>query len=109
MTFTLFSCTTVPVTSSKKVLLPPTKKTRPDLVKENVYSKGFLTAYDAWEILRLNPSEVEVIDMSGLPDSVWLDEQQTTKFLYYYINQIHDYNIIEISVATDSGSGFEWD
>ena len=109
ITFILFSCSTVPVTSPKKVFLPPTKKTRPDLIKENVYSKGFLTAYDVWEILRLNPPEFEVIDIFGLPDSVWLDERQTTKFLYYYVNQIHDYNIIEINVATDSVSGFEWD
>ena len=107
--FIFFSCSSAPVPSPKKVFLPPTKKTRPDLVRENGYSKGFLTAYDVWEFLRLNPSELEVIDMFGLPDSVWLDEKETTKFLYYYINQMKDYNIIEISAVTDSVSGFEWD
>ena len=107
--FIIFSCSTAPVPSPKKILLPPTKATRPDLVKENVYSKGFLTAYDVWEFLRLNPSELDDIDTFGLPDSVWLDEKETTKFLYYYINQMKDYNIIEISAVTDSVSGFEWD
>ncbi|MBJ11592.1 MAG: hypothetical protein CMG62_00735 [Candidatus Marinimicrobia bacterium] len=107
--FVIFSCSTSPLPTPKKIIMPPTKTSRPDLIKENVYSRGFLTAYDVWEFLRLSPSEIEVLDMFGLPDSVWLDERETTKFLYYYINQMKDYNTIEISAKTDSVSGFEWD
>ena len=34
---------------------------------------------------------------------------ETTKFLYYFISDIQDFNTIEISAKTDSVSGFEWD
>lgn len=57
----------------------------------------------------MNPSERDVIDTFGLPDSVWLDDLELTKFMYYFITEIQDYNIIEINAKTDSVSGFEWD
>ncbi len=57
----------------------------------------------------MNPSEQDVIDTFGLPDSVWLDDLELTKFMYYFITEIQDYNIVEINAKTDSVSGFEWD
>ena len=37
------------------------------------------------------------------------DDLETTKFLYYYIIDMQDFNTIEISAKTDSVIGFEWD
>ena len=51
----------------------------------------------------------EVLETFGLPDSVWLDDKESTKFLYYFVLEIQDYKTIEISSKTDSVSGFEWD
>ena len=68
-----------------------------------------MSGYDIWEFLRVKPSQRDVLETFGLPDSVWLDDSQTSKFLYYFISDIQDYNIIEISTLTDSVSGFEWD
>ncbi len=56
-----------------------------------------------------SPTEKEVLDTFGFPDSVWIDDLETTKFLYYFISDIQDFNTIEISAKTDSVSGFEWD
>lgn len=89
--------------------MPLTKKSNPELIQETIFSRGYMTEYDVWETLRQNPSEQEVIETFGLPDSVWLDEIKSTKFLYYFISEIQDYNTIEISTKTDSVSGFEWD
>ena len=89
--------------------MPLTKKSNPELIQETIFSRGYMTEYDVWETLRQNPSEQEVIETFGLPDSVWLDEIESTKFLYYFISEIQDYNTIEISTKTDSVSGFEWD
>jgi hypothetical protein len=89
--------------------MPSTKKSNPELIQETIFSRGYMTEYDVWEMLRQNPSEQEVIETFGLPDSVWLDEIESTKFLYYFISEMQDYNTIEISTKTDSVSGFEWD
>jgi hypothetical protein len=89
--------------------MPSTKKSNPELIQETIFSRGYMTEYDVWETLRQNPSEQEVIETFGLPDSVWLDEIESTKFLYYFISEMQDYNTIEISTKTDSVSGFEWD
>ena len=89
--------------------MPPTKKTNPELIQETLYTMGYMSGYDIWEFLRDKPSETEVIDTFGLPDSVWLNGGESTKFLYYFISKMQDYNTIEISAKTDSVSGFEWD
>ena len=91
------------------IVMPPTKTSRPDLVKETVYSRGYLSGYDIWEFLREDPAEQDVLETIGLPDSVWLDYEYSTKFLYYFISEMQDYNIIEVSTKSDSVSGFEWD
>ncbi len=101
-----FSCFKAP---PKPIVMPPTKNTRPDLVEETIFSKGYLSGYEIWEFLRMSPSESEVIETFGLPDSVWLDDIESTKFMYYFISEIQDYNIVEISTVTDSVAGFEWD
>ena len=103
----ILSCFSAPPT--KIIIMPPTKKMRPDLIQETIYSKGYMSEYDIWEFLRTKPSEVEVLETFGLPDSVWLDDLESTKFIYYFVDMIQDYNTIEISTKTDSVSGFEWD
>ncbi len=90
-------------------MMPPTKKSNPELVQETLFSRGYMSGYEIWEFLRDNPAENDVIDTFGLPDSVWLDDRESTKFLYYFISEMQDYNTIEISTKTDSVSGFEWD
>jgi hypothetical protein len=105
--FFLFSCASPP--TPKPVVIPPTKKTNSELVQETLFSRGYMSGYEIWDTLRRNPSEKEVLDTFGLPDSIWLDELESTKFLYYFISEMQDYNTIEISTKTDSVSGFEWD
>ena len=102
----LFSCSTPPPIP---ITMPPTKAALNGLIEETIYSMGYMSDYDIWEFLNGKPVESEVIETFGFPDSVWLDDDQSTKFLYYYISTIRDYNTIEISANTDSVSGFEWD
>ena len=101
----VFSCASPP----KVVVLPPTKKTIKELSNDTIYTLGYMSEYEIWEFLRENPSEKDVLETFGFPDSVWLDELESTKFLYYFISEMQDYNTIEISAKTDSVSGFEWD
>lgn len=63
----------------------------------------------AWEFLKKNPSENEVIEFFGVPDSTWVDEYDEIKILYYYISEFQDYNFIEINLKSGNVSGFEWD
>lgn len=104
----LFSCGTPPP-PPKPVVMPPTKKSNPELAQETLFSRGYMSGYEIWEFLRDNPSEKDVLETFGLPDSVWLDDGESTKFLYYFISEMQDYNTIEISTKSDSVSGFEWD
>ena len=103
----LYSCTAPP--PPKPVIMPQTKKSGPEQIQETVYSICYMSEYDIWEFLKESPAETDVIDTFGLPDSVWLDDGRSTKFLYYFISEMQDYNTIEISAVTDSVSGFEWD
>tara|TARA_S200000501_G_scaffold54907_1_gene44946 strand:+ start:4818 stop:5330 length:513 start_codon:yes stop_codon:yes gene_type:complete len=124
MYFILFSCSSLPNTSAdmnsarendlnthihKFTDLPPTKTLRPDLIEETIFSRGYLSGYDIWEYLRQKPAQNDILETFGLPDSVWLDDSKSTKFLYYFISEMQDYNTIEISTHSDSVSGFEWD
>ena len=93
----------------KPVVLPLTKNSNPGHNEKTMYSLGYMSEYDIWEFLKDKPSENEVLETFGLPDSVWLDDKESTKFLYYFVIEIQDYNTIEISSKTDSVSGFEWD
>ena len=102
-----FSCFKVP--PPKPIIMPPTKTMRPDLIEDTIFSRGYMSGYEIWDFLRTSPSENEVIETFGLPDSVWLDDLESTKFMYYFISEIQDYNTIEISTKTDSVAGFEWD
>tara|TARA_Y100001970_G_C14051240_1_gene759047 strand:+ start:459 stop:800 length:342 start_codon:yes stop_codon:yes gene_type:complete len=103
----VFSCVFFPPV--KPIVLPPIKKTLSGKKQETLYTLGYMSEYDIWDFLKDSPTENEVLDIFGLPDSVWIDEQEITKFLYYFISDMQDYNIIEISAKTDSVSGFEWD
>ena len=68
-----------------------------------------MTDYEIWEFLRDMPSENVVLDNIGLPDSVWRSDNDSTKFLYYFVDKIQDYNIIEIDSYSNQVAGFEWD
>ena len=103
----LFSCATKP--RPKQVAMPLTKKALDINQEETVYTLGYMSDYEIWEFLNERPSEKDVLNTFGLPDSVWLDDNKSTKYLYYYISKMRDYNTIEISASTDSVSGFEWD
>ena len=74
-----------------------------------MFSLGLMTDYEIWEFLRDNPSENVVLDNIGLPDSVWRSDNDSTKFLYYFVDKIQDYNIIEIDSYSNQVTGFEWD
>ena len=100
------SCATQP---PRPIVMPSTKNMITGPVEETIYTLGYMSEYDIWEFLKGSPSEKDVLETFGFPDSVWLDDEQSTKYLYYYISKIRDYNTIEVSVLTDSVSGFEWD
>ena len=68
-----------------------------------------MTEYEIWEFLREKPSESIMLETLGLPDSVWLDDNSFTKFLYYFISEYQDYNTVEVDAQTNRVSGFEWD
>ena len=99
----------IPKPPLKPVVLPLTKNSNPGQNEKTMYSLGYMSEYDIWEFLKDKPSENEVLETFGLPDSVWLDDKESTKFLYYFVLEIQDYNTIEINSKTDSVSGFEWD
>ncbi|MFL2982916.1 MAG: hypothetical protein ACJZ12_00820 [Candidatus Neomarinimicrobiota bacterium] len=103
----LFSCATKP--SLKPIVMPLTKNELGVDEEETVYTLGYMSDYEIWEFLNERPSEKDVLETFGFPDSVWLDENRSTKYFYYYISKMRDYNTIEISSSTDSVSGFEWD
>ena len=93
----------------KPVLMPPTKAIASQPNEKTIYTLGYMSDYEIWEFLKENPSEKDVLDTFGFPDSVWLDDGESTKYLYYFISEMQDYNTIEISAGSDSVSGFEWD
>ena len=105
----IFICSCVFSPSPNPILIPPLKKSLAGKKQNTVYTLGYMSEYDIWEFLKENPSEKEVLDTFGFPDSVWVDDLETTKILYYFISDIQDFNTIEISAKTDSVSGFEWD
>ncbi len=107
LSLAIISCSAPP--PPKPIVMPPTKKSNPELVQETLFSRGYMSGYEIWEFLRDGPSEGDVLDTFGLPDSIWLDDEGSTKFLYYFISEMQDYNTIEISTKSDSVSGFEWD
>ena len=106
--FTFFySCSSI--SPPNLISTPPLKNSLGDEKQETIYTLGYMSEYDIWEFLKEKPTEKEVLETFGFPDSVWLDHLETTKFLYYYIIELQDFNTIEISAKTDSVIGFEWD
>ena len=94
------------------VLKPENKK----IIIEDLDPFKMDNAYDsnrsvmvAWEFLKKHPSEKNVLDVFGIPDSSWVDEYDEIKILYYYIPEYQDYNFIEINLKSGHVSGFEWD
>jgi len=107
--FILFFIGCVSQPPPKPIVMPLTKTASVVPNEKTLYTLGYMSEFDIWEFLKQSPSENEVIETFGLPDSVWLDDKELTKFLYYFISEMQDYNTIEISAKTDSVTGFEWD
>ena len=97
--------------SRPPVLVPetPTKITHPTLNTASPLSEGIINQYDVWQFLKHEPVESEVFDLLGLPDSVWISDNEKYKILYYYVEFLDDYNSVEINVNTMKVNGFEWD
>ena len=91
------------------ITVPPSKNEKPELVSETIFTMGLMTDYEVWEFLRSKPMENEVLETIGFPDSVWLSNDDSTKYLYYFIDKIQDFNLIEINSNSNNVSGFEWD
>tara|TARA_B110000014_G_C19961279_1_gene497517 strand:+ start:384 stop:719 length:336 start_codon:yes stop_codon:yes gene_type:complete len=87
----------------------PTKISHPTINIASPLSQGIINQHDVWQFLKQNPAEPEVFDLLGLPDSVWIPDNQKYKILYYYVEFLDDYNSIEINVNTMKVNGFEWD
>lgn len=68
-----------------------------------------MNEYDVYRFLKEQPSEKEIVQTLGQPDSVWVDEFQTVRIYYYYVPRIRDYNSVEINVKSRKAIGFEWD
>ena len=73
------------------------------------FEQGLMNSYDIYLYLKEAPSENDVLITFGKPDSTWVDEDGQVKIWYYYINEIQDYNSIELDPATGKVIGFEWD
>ena len=91
------------------VTVPISKNEEAELASETIFTMGLMTDYEVWEFLRSNPNEKEVLETIGFPDSVWLSNDDSTKYLYYFIDKIQDFNLIEINSNSNNVSGFEWD
>ncbi len=87
----------------------PTKISHPTLNNTSPLSEGVINQYDIWQFLNQKPVEPEVFELLGLPDSVWVSDDEKYKILYYYIEFLDDYNSVEINVKTMKVSSFEWD
>lgn len=101
------------LTSCSKPPIPvpetPTKISHPTLNISSPLSEGVINQYDIWQFLKQKPLEDEVFDLLGLPDSVWISDNDKYKILYYYVEFLDDYNSVEINVNTLKVNGFEWD
>jgi len=78
------------------------EQTLPDPLK-------ILTDYDIWNFLATHPDQETVRETLGVPDSVWMDEDETLQIWYYYVPEIQDYNSIEFDPTSKTATGFEWD
>jgi|TARA_B110000438_G_scaffold280127_1_gene305101 hypothetical protein len=99
------SCSKPPVSIPET----PTKVSSPALNLPSPLSEGIINQYDIWQFLKKQPHESEVFDLLGLPDSVWIPDNQMYKILYYYVDKLDDYNSVEIDVNNMKVNGFEWD
>jgi len=99
------SCSRTPV----PVPETPTKISHPTLHTTSPLSEAIINQYDVWQFLKHKPVESEVFDLLGLPDSVWISDNEKYKILYYYIEFLDDYNSVEINVNTMKVNSFEWD
>ena len=87
--------------------IPPPTKLPTD--GSNSLSKGLLTEYDIWELLKEKPNESVVIESLGAPDSVWVSDEQPYYIMYYFRPGLQDYNSIELNTKSRNVTGYEWD
>ncbi len=88
---------------------PPPVKTTELQPKPSPLAEGLLTEYDIWEFLKEQPTETEVVEMLGLPDSVWVSDEEPYYVLYYYIPHLQDYNSIVLDQKQRRVTEYEWD
>ncbi len=68
-----------------------------------------MNAFDVYLFLKETPTDKQVIETLGAPDSIWVDEEGLLKVYYYYIPEIQDYNSVEMDPKNGKVVGFEWD
>ncbi len=103
--FLLYACAPPPPEPFKA---PPTKQSSPQSAP-SLLDQGLLTEYDIWEFLKTQPNEQAVVEMLGLPDSVWVSDEEPYYVLYYYIPHLQDYNSIVLDQKQHKVLEFEWD
>lgn len=90
-------------------LVIPTKASNPELVQPTPFSNGLVNDFDVFEFLIKKPGKDQVITYLGLPDSAWVNNDETTMIWYYFVENLNDFNAVEINVKTFKVTGFEWD
>lgn len=86
-----------------------TKSSNPELIKPTPLSEGQINSYDIFKFLKNKPARSEVINYLGIPDSVWVNDDQTTMVWYFFVEELNDFNAVEINIKTSRVTGFEWD
>lgn len=89
--------------------VPPPVKSPTAETGSSPLEQGLLTEYDIWEFLKENPTEQEVLTILGLPDSIWVSDEQPYYVLYFYRPQLKDYNSVELNMKDRKVTGYEWD
>ena len=96
LTFILlfWSCTpTIPIAEATH-----NKDIESDITQQDISLISNESENNIWEFLMKNPSEDEVLNRFGNPDSVWIDENDELMVYYYFIQEYQDYNFIEIEI-----------
>ncbi|NQV38665.1 MAG: hypothetical protein HQ509_11760 [Candidatus Marinimicrobia bacterium] len=98
-----------PKPEPKPEIQPIIPKLEETIGDNTALTQGLMTPYDVYLFLKDSPSEKEIIYTFGYPDSTWLDEEGQVKVWYYFLEEVQDYNSIELDPVTGKVIGFEWD
>jgi len=96
-------------TQPREKIIIQTKRSNPELVQPTPFSEGQINDYDVFEFLQNKPDRTNIVSYIGLPDSVWINDEQSSMVWYYFIEDIKDYNAVEINIESSKATGFEWD